>query len=57
MLMILASFSLNSQTHDHKNCNGFLPENDHYIPVGYKSLFGGISQSEFNEVEMIMVFF
>ena len=27
---------------------GFLPENDHYIPVGMKGINGGITEAEFN---------
>jgi hypothetical protein len=30
--------------------SGFLPENDLHIPVGFKSLDGGLSQAQFNHV-------
>lgn len=47
-------YAVNELNHDHTQtlCEGFIPENDMKIPVGFTTLSGqpaGISQAEFNE--------
>ncbi len=37
------------QPHSHQLCQGYVPENDHYIPVG-REAFGGITETIFNQV-------
>ena len=40
LLMLLASVNLNSQTHDHHNCNGFLPISQTSSVKKYVTTFG-----------------
>lgn len=52
-LVFIAGSSLSMAHHNHTLCEGFLPENDMKIPVGFKSFAAGaagLDQSEFNAV-------
>lgn len=49
--LIMSSNILNAASKSPHQCNeGFLPKNNHYIPVYRKGQFAGISQAEFNSV-------
>lgn len=47
---LLLSFSVAALACSEDGKSGFLPENDLYIPVGVKSLNGGLNEEQFNAV-------
>jgi len=52
-LALVAGTSLSMAQHNHTLCEGFLPENDMKVPVGFKSFApgaAGLDQAEFNAV-------
>lgn len=50
LALLALTFSLSALACTEDGSTGFLPENDLYVPVGVKSVNGGLSEAQFNAV-------